>query len=432
LNGILMDYFSYIMEIAGLPYEVVTPKDKADYYNIANTNSVDIVIDSISPVSTMEEATYRGFNTDIYMTTGIAKVIRQDFTGEVKKVALSDSQSKDLIMQELHGDIEFLTYATREEAMQAVLEHKADAAYVYAYAAQLFVNNDKTNSLYYSIAGNMHMDFRMYVRENTDHELITILNKCIQQVPSDMLNQFVSKYTTHTVGDMSFLQYLHANPNIMLSAVFSTVILICIVIMLYLKGRWNKKLLNATEQANKEMGEQLAIVEALSHDYTNVYAVNEEKGTAKIIKLEGYVIEGLKKDSVEEHPYDPILKQYINSRVHPEDREYLTESLELENVREQLNTNKEYTGSYRIYVNGEEHHFQYTYVKVGENATEKNGFILAGFRNIDEMIRREQEQKDVLSEALAQAQYANNAKTTFLNNMSHDIRTPMNAIIGFT
>lgn len=37
-----------------------------------------------------------------------------------------------------------------------------------------------------------------------------------------------------------------------------------------------------------------------------------------------------------------------------------------------------------------------------------------------------------LKEALHAAQLASNAKTTFLSNMSHDIRTPMNAVIGFT
>ena len=42
------------------------------------------------------------------------------------------------------------------------------------------------------------------------------------------------------------------------------------------------------------------------------------------------------------------------------------------------------------------------------------------------------ESKEALSEALAEAEKANNAKTDFLNSMSHDIRTPMNAIVGFT
>ena len=36
-----------------------------------------------------------------------------------------------------------------------------------------------------------------------------------------------------------------------------------------------------------------------------------------------------------------------------------------------------------------------------------------------------------LSEAVRSAETANKAKSTFLSNMSHDIRTPMNAIIGF-
>jgi signal transduction histidine kinase/CheY-like chemotaxis protein len=42
------------------------------------------------------------------------------------------------------------------------------------------------------------------------------------------------------------------------------------------------------------------------------------------------------------------------------------------------------------------------------------------------------ESQKALSDALVAAEHANRAKTAFLNNMSHDIRTPMNAIVGFT
>jgi len=51
---------------------------------------------------------------------------------------------------------------------------------------------------------------------------------------------------------------------------------------------------------------------------------------------------------------------------------------------------------------------------------------------LEENNRKLAESQKALSDALIAAEHANNAKTAFLNSMSHDIRTPMNAIVGFT
>lgn len=58
--------------------------------------------------------------------------------------------------------------------------------------------------------------------------------------------------------------------------------------------------------------------------------------------------------------------------------------------------------------------------------------VIYAIRNVDREKRMELEAKKALEEAYDAASHANAAKTNFLANMSHDIRTPMNAIIGMT
>ena len=60
------------------------------------------------------------------------------------------------------------------------------------------------------------------------------------------------------------------------------------------------------------------------------------------------------------------------------------------------------------------------------------GTIIWAYYSFQEQKRKDQEQKRVLAETAAAADAANKAKSTFLFNMSHDLRTPMNAILGYS
>ncbi len=67
------------------------------------------------------------------------------------------------------------------------------------------------------------------------------------------------------------------------------------------------------------------------------------------------------------------------------------------------------------------------FVDLGEDS-----FFQATLADITDFVESEREQRIKLEEAMVRVEEANNAKTQFLSSMSHDIRTPMNAIVGMT
>jgi len=430
LKGIQPEFFDRLMRMAGLPYEMIVPEDQEEYERLKEDGGVDVVVDWQQSASAAKDYTGGGFLTDAYMNTGTALLTRKNFSGPISSLAVTEGQEGLPLEHEQFKNARLLSYPAPEDVLQAVLDGETDAAFLRTYSAQFFVNNDRTNSLQFSMIDSEQVVFNMYIRGSSDHELITILNKCIHQAPDDILSQLITKYTAGTPENVTFIQYLSVHPEMVLLLSALIALAIGVMLFLYLRSRWNNKLLRTTERAKQELEEQLAIVNALSRDYLNVYTLDMQTSVLRIVKLKGYLTPGLDRKSSEDYPYTEVLRRYIDSRVLEEDRDYLTQALSLERVKEALTAHPEYIGTYRVRDGEEIHDYQFTYV-LYQAEGQKNPHVLAGFRNIDEIVRKEQEQKALLEDALHMAQAASEAKTSFLSSVSHDIRTPMNAIIGF-
>jgi len=180
---------------------------------------------------------------------------------------------------------------------------------------------------------------------------------------------------------------------------------------------------------NEEYLRQLEVIEGLSINYDSICYVDLEQDLIQPYRL-SHRTSTLFYDHLQSRSYSQYAEAYVELWVHPEDKYLVTKATSPAYIREKLADSQTYYFNYRVLADGELQYLQLRIVNVshGEGVHQ----TVFGYRRVDEEIQQQMEQQTLLADALAKANLANTTKSTFLSNMSHDMRTPLNAIFGFT
>lgn len=224
-------------------------------------------------------------------------------------------------------------------------------------------------------------------------------------------------------------QFLAANQERGITLVVSNMIYVAVLFIIFIVFMAIYTFSREPFAANKNKKMVDRILSAVTDDFVFLVEVDVKTRIEKIFFVsKGPHPQWSDKKNIK---YDESIKEYADVVVAPEDRKRFLEVTEFNALMEYFkNNDNEFIIEYDVIVNGGRRRYQGKFTLSPQDP--EGAKIYVGVRDTTLIEEERTEYNRKLMSALAQAEEANKGKSYFLFNMSHDIRTPLNAIIGYS
>ena len=457
VNGIIKDVFRVITErlrIADMVSLEFVPYDEVDDLTEALKNhDIDMAFPFLGDIRYTEDQNFNYTSEIINAPMYVAyKGEYSDHTFDT--IAMYYRPIKKVMKSYQHSKVE--RYDSVEDCLDAILTGEATCTIVSSYHLKDRLNDPKYRNIKTMPLG-VNVSYCICLpREN--QELFSILNKGIALMDKSVLSDYMFKYiqssSKYTVQD-----FIRDNSVVVVALGGLIFVIVLAGLYLYLTGlkmakdevdvqlKKNKALMAEREEKLKEITELNDISKERQKQLIDALKKVNQYNDALLHDCEFFfefdVTDGMiDGDFNNSRQYNPLFGINISFPIKYDDfNKIRTERLGIEALTPMEAELWTCEGLLKAFANGKRaveiryHSYRLasswnaTIILTEDSANNHLNALYIG-KDVTEIVKADQKQRNALERALVKAEKASAAKSDFLSRMSHDIRTPLNGIIG--